>query len=67
MGFYGIIIGLILLLIHLVRMKSFGIPYLAPAVSTDINDLKDMYIKGPLSELKERPKYMKTGDKVRQK
>jgi len=66
-GFYGIIIGLILLLIHLVRMKSFGIPYLAPAVSTDISDLKDMYIRGPLQELKERPKYMKTGDKIRQK
>ncbi|MBU3111563.1 spore germination protein [Clostridium lacusfryxellense] len=66
-GFYGIIIGLILLLIHLVRMKSFGIPYLAPAVSTDINDLKDMYIRAPISELKERPKYMKTGDKIRQK
>ncbi|WP_373471359.1 spore germination protein [Carnobacterium alterfunditum] len=66
-GFYGIIVGLIILLIHLVRMKSFGIPYLAPAVSTDISDLKDMYIRAPTSELKERPKYMKTGDKIRQK
>jgi spore germination protein len=66
-GFYGIIIGLILLLIHLVRMKSFGIPYLAPAVSTDISDLKDMYIRGPISDHRERPKYMKTGDKIRQK
>jgi spore germination protein len=66
-GLYGIMIGLIILLIHLVRMKSFGVPYLAPAVSTDMKDLKDMYIREPISEQKERPKYMKTGDKIRQK
>ncbi|GCD08515.1 spore germination protein [Clostridium tagluense] len=66
-GFYGIVMGLIILLIHLVRMKSFGIPYLAPAVDTSIADLKDMYIRSPISKLKERPKYMKTGDKIRQK
>jgi spore germination protein len=66
-GLYGMMMGLIVILIHLVRMKSFGIPYLAPAVSTNMNDLKDMYIKAPLSKIKERPKYMKTGDKIRQK
>jgi len=66
-GLYGMVIGLIILLIHLVRMKSFGIPYLAPAVDTKIGDLKDMYIRAPISELKERPKYMKTVDKIRQK
>lgn len=66
-GLYGMMMGLIVILIHLVRMKSFGIPYLAPAVSTNMSDLKDMYIKAPLSTLKERPKYMKTGDKIRQK
>jgi len=66
-GFYGIMIGLMILLIHLVRMKSFGISYLAPAVNTNIRDLKDMYIKEPISNLKERPKYMNTGDKIRQK
>ena len=66
-GFYGIMIGLIVLLIHLVRMKSFGIPYLAPAVNTNIKDLKDLYIRVPIADLEERPKYMKTGDKIRQK
>lgn len=66
-GLYGIMIGLILLLIHLVRMKSFGIPYLAPTVNTNMEDLKDLYIRAPISELKERPSYMKPGDKIRQK
>jgi len=66
-GLYGIVIGLIILLIHLVRIKSFGVPYLAPAVDTKMSDLKDMYIRAPISKLKQRPKYMKTGDKIRQK
>ena len=66
-GLYGVVIGLILVLIHLVRMKSFGVPYLAPAVNTNIRDLKDLYIRAPISDLKERPEYMKTGDKIRQK
>jgi len=66
-GLYGIVMGLIILLIHLVRLKSFGIPYLAPLVDTNMGDLKDLYIRAPISELKERPKYMKTGDKIRQK
>ena len=49
------------------KNEKFGIPYLAPAVDTDIMDLKDMYIRAPISALKRRPKYMKTKDKIRQK
>lgn len=67
LGLYGIMLGLILLLTHLLRLKSFGIPYLAPAVSPDANDLKDMFIKLPLRYFKKRPNYMKTVDKIRQK
>lgn len=67
LGLYGIMLGLILLLIHLIRLKSFGIPYLAPAVNPDIKDFKDMFIRLPLKYFKKRPDYMKTGDKIRQK
>lgn len=67
LGFYGIILGLILLLIHLIRLKSFGMPYLSPAVNPDIKDFKDMFVRLPLKYFKKRPNYMKTGDKIRQK
>lgn len=66
-GLYGIMIGLILTLIHLVRLKSFGVSYLAPMTSPNTNDFKDMYLRFPISFFKKRPKYMDTGDKVRQK
>lgn len=66
-GLYGIMLGLILTLIHLVRLSSFGISYLAPATNPHLSDMKDMYIKLPLGMFKKRPKYMKTKDKIRQK
>lgn len=67
LGLYGIMIGLICILIHLVRLRSFGIPYLSPLVNPRINDFKDMYIRFPLKYFKKRPEYMDTEDKVRQK
>ncbi|WP_027623645.1 spore germination protein [Clostridium lundense] len=67
MGLYGIMLSLILVLIHIIRLKSFGIPYLAPLVNFNKSDLKDMFIRAPLRRLKNRPRYMNTEDKVRQK
>ncbi|MGE5626799.1 MAG: spore germination protein [Solirubrobacterales bacterium] len=67
LGLYGIMIGLIVLLIHLSRLKSFGIPYLSPIVNPNGHDYKDLFIRAPLSSLKKRPEYMKTVDKVRQR
>jgi len=66
-GLYGIILGLILVLSHLIKLKSFGIPYLAPFVNTEIRDFKDMFVRVPFKYYKERPDYMNTGDKIRQK
>ena len=67
MGFYGIIIALIVVTIHLIKLKSFGVPYLAPLTNPNINDFKDMFIRSPLKYFKKRPAYMKTQDKIRQK
>lgn len=67
LGLYGIVLGLIIMLIHLVRLKSFGIPYLSPVVNPSISDFKDMYIRAPLKFFKKRPDYMKTRDKIRQR
>lgn len=66
-GLYGIMLVLIITLIHMVRLKSFGMPYLAPVVNTSKGDLKDLLLRFPLKDMKERPQYMNTGDKIRQK
>lgn len=66
-GLFGLMIGVILLLIHLVRLKSFGVSYLAPVTETEFKDFKDIFVKLPINTFKTRPEYMDTGDKIRQK
>jgi spore germination protein len=66
-GLYGIALGLIIILIHLVKLKSFGIPYLAPLVHPHKKDFKDMFIRAPIRTFKNRPEFMEPEDKIRQK
>jgi spore germination protein len=66
-GLYGIVLGVILLMCHLIKLKSFGIPYLAPAVNPNFEDQKDYLIRMPLRFFKKRPMYMNSRDKIRQK
>ncbi len=57
-GLFGFWIGILILLIHLASLKSFGIPYLFPFVSGEINnfrDMKDSIIRFPLCKMKYRP------------
>lgn len=67
LGLYGVMIGMILSLVHLLKLRSFTVPYLAPLVGPEFNDLKDVFIRAPLKSFRRRPEYMKTGDKIRQK
>jgi len=64
-GLYGIILGLTVLIIHLVKLESFGVPYLSPIVNPNTRDFKDMFIRAPISKFKDRPRFMGTGDKIR--
>lgn len=66
-GLYGIVLGLVLLVVHLVKLKSFGVSYLSPAVNFNTRDLKDFIIRFPTDKMKKRPRYMRTKDKIRQK
>lgn len=66
LGLYGIAIGLIVLLIHLIKLKSFGIPYLSPLVHPHKKDMKDTFIRAPINLFKTRPEFMEPEDKIRQ-
>jgi spore germination protein len=67
LGLYGISIGFMVLLAHLVGLKSFGIPYMDPYSNmiNNFSDLKDSIIRLPYKFMKLRPKFLNTGDKVR--
>ena len=66
-GFYGIILGTFIFLTYLLRMYRFGVPYLSPIVNMRKKDFKDIFVKYPIYMFKDRPKYMDTQDKKRQK
>ncbi len=61
-GVFGIILGWIIIVSHLSRMKSFKFPFLMPMASGDINgneDKKDLIIRFPLHQLKKKKIYVK--------
>lgn len=60
LGFFGFLIGIFGVLVHLASLKSFQIPYLTPYVGAQLNayeDEKDSVIRYPLRMLKKRPIY----------
>ncbi len=62
LGFFGMLAGLLAVLIHLSHLKSFGIPYLMPFVAADLNDYedeRDALYRQPLRKLLWRPVYAK--------
>lgn len=70
LGLYGLWLGVIILLIHLAGLTSFGIPFLYPFCSASVNDysdLKDSIFRFPLFMMKKRPIFAKKGDQTREK
>ncbi|HZG86080.1 MAG TPA: spore germination protein [Paenibacillus sp.] len=64
-GLYGIVVGLILIGNHALSLKSFGVPYLTPAVPGNWQGMKDLLIRGPLWWMSERPDMLRAGMKSR--
>lgn len=60
LGFFGFLIGIYGVLVHMASLKSFHIPYLTPYVGAPLNeneDEKDSIIRYPLRMLWKRPIY----------
>jgi len=64
-GLYGIMLFLILIVIHLCSLKSFGVPYTSPLTPFRRKDLKDSFYRVPLYRMKERPTFVKPVDRDR--
>jgi spore germination protein KA len=55
LGFIGIVLGIMTLLIHLTKLQSFGTPYFAPVAPMRLKDLKDTFLRLPIWKMNERP------------
>lgn len=70
LGYFGFLLGLFTILIHLSRLESFGIPYLMPFVGADLSgyeDERDSIWRAPLRRMRRRPIYAKRDQRVRLK
>ncbi|MEW9670460.1 spore germination protein [Ammoniphilus sp. 3BR4] len=66
LGMYGIILFYVIINVHLVKLKSFGVHYAAPFTPFRLADWKDLVIRVPLMIMKERPEMNKTQNRKRQ-
>lgn len=64
-GLYGIMLFLILIMIHLSSIKSFGVPYLSPISPLNLASMKDLFLRLPHHLLTKRPPIFHPHDKVR--
>ena len=64
LGIFGIALGWFLLIIHLLSLDSFGVPYFP---INKYSDLKDKFIRQPLWKMNNRPEGIPHEDNQRQK
>ncbi len=68
LGYFGLLIGFMGVLIHLANLKSFGIPYLMPFVGADLNgyeDERDFLWRYPLRRIRKRPIYARRQERTK--
>lgn len=66
-GLFGIMVGLMAILIHVCALRSFGVPYITPLAPFSSSDFKDSFIRMPWWAMIRRPKFMGLQDSKRQK
>ncbi|MGW9103752.1 spore germination protein [Priestia megaterium] len=56
LGLFGVSMGFLVLLFHLVSIRSFGVPYLSPVAPLNVKEIKDTLWRAPRWMLTHRPK-----------
>ncbi|WP_226670790.1 spore germination protein [Metabacillus litoralis] len=56
LGLYGIMLGILYLLLHLTSLRSFGVPYLSPIAPFNMADQKDNILREDLDNIMNNPK-----------
>ncbi|MEH7546690.1 spore germination protein [Neobacillus vireti] len=65
LGFYGMMLGLMFMAIHLCSLRSFGIPYMMPLAPFNITNQQDVFVRFPLWSFKNRPPFISKGNMKR--
>ncbi len=67
LGLYGLILGIIILLVHFAKLESFTVHFSAPYSGLGLKegDLRDTLVKAPIQNIKYRPNFTFPKDKRR--
>lgn len=65
-GFFGLAIGLIVLITHLCSLNNYGTAYLSPFVDVDERNIKDTIFRFPIRYFKKRPEDIAYINKTKQ-
>ncbi len=66
MGLYGVLWGLVFILIHLCSLQSFGVPYLSPLVHGSAGDMAESFVRPHWRFMLRRPSLLAVKNKQRQ-
>ncbi|WP_225446341.1 spore germination protein [Paenibacillus rhizovicinus] len=55
LGFYGIMLGLIMMVAHMNSLRSFGVSFLSPLVPLKYKQMKDVFVRLPHWSILQRP------------
>ncbi|OAK69169.1 spore gernimation protein GerA [Lederbergia galactosidilytica] len=66
-GLYGLMVGLIMVLNHMLSLKSFGVPYLSPTSPWNAQGMKDSVVRFPFWWMPKRPNMFQSKNKTREK
>ncbi|KQX56646.1 spore germination protein [Paenibacillus sp. Root444D2] len=55
LGLYGILLGVLFIMSHMCRLRSFGMPYLSPLAPLHFGDFKDVLVRAPWWSMTNRP------------
>lgn len=66
-GFFGLIVGMVAMCMHLLSLTSVGVPYMAPYAPLYANDKQDALFIKPITQRFLRPESIPTKNRVRMK
>lgn len=66
LGLFGIMIALLIMLIHMTSLRSFGLPYMAPIAPFNLGEMSDIMIRRPWFLNRMRPTMKGMENAVRQ-
>lgn len=65
-GFFGLTAGLIILIIHLCSLDSYGISYMSPFVDVDRSNHKDTLVRFPIKYFRKRSQKIAPDNRIKQ-